>query len=480
MRKVFLDELPRWRFGKGQEDGFINWKECIGKKINFIYDDICGELEIIKYTKGKLQLNYKNRTKSIGLREFYTAQIGNILGVHTKDFKIEIGTELKDEKRDLTIIDRFYGIKNKNKQVAKWYKYKCNKCGYDEGWVIESALLRGNGCSCCCHNPQVTIKGINDLATTHPWMIPYFVNIEDCYNHTYSSGDKVLMKCPDCGKIKDNKVKIYNLYNKKSIGCSCGDGIKYPEKFMMEFLNQLGIKYTYQYMPEWIKPKRYDFYFELNNKKYIIETDGSFHKKDNTMSGQTKKESEFVDNEKDRLAIEHDIKVLRIKTYESDIEYIKNKILESNLNELFDLSNIDWIKCEEFALKNIVKEVCKYWSNKKENEFTSDLEKYFKISRTSIITYLKKGTKIWNWCYYNAKEEKRRSDILVGEKSKNEKSNRIKAYLDGNLLEDCYSKSELVRVFKNKYNIKIDIRGINDSITKCKSYKGFTFELGIN
>lgn len=40
MRKVFLDELPKWDSGKNK--GGINWKLSIGKKVKFIYDDIQG------------------------------------------------------------------------------------------------------------------------------------------------------------------------------------------------------------------------------------------------------------------------------------------------------------------------------------------------------------------------------------------------------------------------------------------------------
>src|SRR5574344_202584 len=42
----------------------------------------------------------------------------------------------------------------------------------------------------------------------------------------------------------------------------------------------------------------------------------------------------------------------------SELEYIKNNIFESKLNEIFDLSKIKWDECEEFALSNRVKEAC--------------------------------------------------------------------------------------------------------------------------
>ena len=59
MKEIFLDELPK--MGK-----YINWKESIGCKVKFIYDDINGEIEIIDYymnDNGKpyLIIKYKNR-----------------------------------------------------------------------------------------------------------------------------------------------------------------------------------------------------------------------------------------------------------------------------------------------------------------------------------------------------------------------------------------------------------------------------------
>ena len=40
MRKVFLDELPRG--GKCVNKNSINWKESIGYKVKFVYDNIEG------------------------------------------------------------------------------------------------------------------------------------------------------------------------------------------------------------------------------------------------------------------------------------------------------------------------------------------------------------------------------------------------------------------------------------------------------
>ena len=48
MRKVFLENLPRKRTGN-----FIDWKNCVGYKVHFIYDNIEGDLEIIDYIRDR-------------------------------------------------------------------------------------------------------------------------------------------------------------------------------------------------------------------------------------------------------------------------------------------------------------------------------------------------------------------------------------------------------------------------------------------
>lgn len=89
----------------------------------------------------------------------------------------------------------------------------------------------------------------------------------------------------------------------------------------------------------------------------------------------------------------------------SELEWIKNSILNSKLVDMLNLSKIDWLKCEEFALKNIVREVCDYWNNKEEWETTTTIAENNEWGIRSVITvikYLKKGT-ILGWCNYNPK-----------------------------------------------------------------------------
>ena len=78
-----------------------------------------------------------------------------------------------------------------------------------------------------------------------------------------------------------------------------------------------------------------------------------------------------------------------------------NNIIHSKLNELFDLSLIDWLKCHEYACSNLVKIVCEL---KKDNPDIKiiDIANILKLDRNTVRKYLKKGNKIWSWVNYNA------------------------------------------------------------------------------
>jgi predicted Zn-ribbon and HTH transcriptional regulator len=203
-RIVFLNDLPRYNEGSRYKNK-INWRTCIGCKVAFIYDDIEGEIKIVDYKPSTqyLYIKYMNEEVfKIKVGNFENCVLGKLLGKYTDKFKVEIGQNFIDVKHNITIIDR------KKDNSYKLYKYKCNKCGFDCGehykngvkyndyWIFESNLLKGNNCICC--KGLVTVKGINDIKTTAPWMVKYFYNEKEAEAYTKSSRNKIKIKCPDC------------------------------------------------------------------------------------------------------------------------------------------------------------------------------------------------------------------------------------------------------------------------------------------
>lgn len=464
MRKVFLESLPRW--GNGRYKGEINWKECIDCKVNFIYDDIEGEVEIVDFiSKGQnIYIKYLDkdvfRTK---VGSFKDCAFGKLLGRITGEFKIEIGQIFKDEKRDLIVIDREYRNRvdiNNNKYKDKWYKYICNICGWTDGWIEESSLLRGGRCGCCCNPPKVVVEHINSIVAndeTH-WMVKYFQDgYDEAKLYTAQSNRNIYPICPDCGIIKDKEMQISDIYNMKSIGCSCSDGKSYPEKFMLKVLEQLNVKFEIQLSKsiyKWCQEYKYDFYFELNNKNYIIETHGIQHY---SKSFYSNKKGRSLDKEKENDKLKKELALKNINEYIiidcriSDLEFIKSNILKSELNNIFDLTKIDWLKCHEFALCNLVKIVCNY---KKLNPdlSTVDIGKIMKLGASTVKKYLKSGSQL-GWCFYDAKKERSNA----GKKRKGENNHMSRKVICLNTLEVFNTGIDASK----KYNIN------NNNICLC-------------
>lgn len=329
--------------------------------------------------------------------------------------------------------------------------------------------MQNHGCPVCSN--RKVVLGINAIWDTDRWMVDLGISEEDAKKYSKCSNKKIIVTCPDCGKEK--KIKINDIYKRRSISCSCGDGKSYPEKFIMSVLGQLGLEFKAEYSPNWIKTKRYDFY--IKDIKMIIETHGRQHYEENSFKYTKNRtlEEQINDGYKRETALSNGIKhYIELDCSESNLEYIQNSILNSELAKLFDLSNINWLKCAEFANKNIVKEVCEYWNNKEKNETTIDLGKVFKLSRVSIINYLKRGVKL-GWCDYNPKEEMKK----IGEQNGKLIGKTIEIFKNNQSLGVFPSCHELERQSEELFGVKLFQSNIGDVCTgNRKHHKGFTLK----
>lgn len=382
--------------------------------------------------------------------------MGDIMG-RTPKFKLNVGMEFKDEKRNIVIIDREFRKNNKG-WSEKWYKYKCNNCGWDEGWIQQYNLLKGTGCSCCCNSPKHVVRGINDIATTDPWMIKYFVNHEDIYKYTSQSNEKVEMKCSDCGNIKT--MKICDLYIHKKVTCNCSDGISYPEKFILNLINQLKIDYIYQlnknYL-KWCDKYKYDIYIPSIN--IIIEIHGMQHYKNAGGHWQISfDEQHEIDMIKRNLAIKNKVHdYIELDCRYSNKEYIKESILNSNLVNYFNFDMVDWNKADEFATSNFIRESCNYYMKHKNKLLFKEMADNLGIHRKTLRIYLKKGRKL-GWCDYDENNNKKRIKCI--------ETNEI-----------FNSVSECVRKFENEHNIILQHSNVASVCRKERDHtKGFHFE----
>lgn len=410
MRKVFLDDLPK-KEGIGALKGreVVDWTKSVGYKVRFTYDDIEGEVNILicDVSKRKLTIKYNDCIFDIFIGHFAKCCLGKLLGKTTNEFKVKIGGIFKDDKRDLVIIDKKYKPRNgKGLSDLKWYKYKCNKCGWTEGWIEESKLLvNKRGCSCCTN--RTAVLGINTIWDTDRWMCDLGVVEEYAKKNVSGSDKKIKCICPYCGETIYKSIN--NIHNRKSIGCKCSDGQSYISKYIYSLLKQLNLDFQTEVKYNWNKyinpltnkesQASIDFVIYHNKREIPLEADGKFHRTDNHMNGQTKEMSESIDKQRDDNCLKYlGEETIRI----SDEGDIKANILNSRLSKEFNLSNIDWSKCEEFAINsNKVKEVCDYWNNKDDDTTIVSMTYELNISRSAIRKYLKQGANL-NWCSYSS------------------------------------------------------------------------------
>lgn len=399
---VDLTNLPKDNRGR------IKWKDSVGYKCKFIYNDIKGEVEIINYSNAYLTIKYLNY---------------NPFKISTSHFP---------------------------------------ECKFNKMFT----------------NPQL---GINTIWDTAKWMCDLGVSEEDAKKYTPRSDKKIKVKCPNCGREKS--IAIGSIYTGKTIGCICGDGISYPEKFITSLLDQLKVNYTKEYSPNWSDNKRYDFYFKINDKKYIIETHGIQHYNGgfNNVGGRNLKEEQENDNYKKELALKNNINYyIELDCRESNIEWIRNSIINSELSGVFNLSSIDWLKCEEFALGSRVKEICSYWhfhnDINNENLSVGGLCEIFNLSRSAIRKYLKKGADL-GWCNYNSEEEKHKTLKKNHLKVKETCSKKVEIFKDGISLGVFNSYIELENKSIDLFGTKLHYPRISEAVRGIrKSYKGFVFK----
>lgn len=336
--------------------------------------------------------------KKLMLKRQDTLESGRVksCGCINKEYFYKIG----DVVNGLLITEK--GYIPDGASYKKAYKYVCPVCGYDcgeyykngkcykEHMIRESNLKHGAGCVICSRNGFVSPK-INSLHAIRPDVEKFLVDINDSYKYSPFSNNKIKCKCPDCGKEYDKSVSKLCRYG---IGCICGDGFSYPEKFIYNMLVQLNIQFEPQFYISKDSLLRYDFY--LKEYKIILEVNGiqhykeKWHERDEIENDKKKKEFAILKGIKEENYIILDCR-------ESSLEFIKSSVLNSKLNKIFDFSQVDFIKCSEYASSNLIKQASELWNS---GEMIKEISESMKLHKHTIISYLKQGNEN-GWCVYN-------------------------------------------------------------------------------
>lgn len=297
---------------------------------------------------------------------------------------------------------------SKNSSKKMWFF--CQKNSYHKSSPkacsdFINGTKRNGGCKYCRNNDT---HKLDSLGYKFPHLATMIVGDVDIFSLAPKSNEKYHLKCPDCGHISKHKIQICNLVNQGYSCKSCGDGISLPEKFMYNILLNLGLDFYNRKTFEWSNNKEYDFYIPSLN--IIIETHGGQHYYNgNSFNSTNLKKQQDNDNYKYNLATKFIPKenYYVIDCRSSDFNFLKDNIVKT-LNNILDFSSVDWNLVWENSQKSFAKISLGLWNDGMKNAML--IADTLKLSRGTVIKYLKNGSKI-GLCDYNPKEEMKKSAL---------------------------------------------------------------------
>lgn len=377
----------------------------------------------------------------------------------------------------LLIIGKETIIKNNKKR--NFYKYRCLICDNID-IIRDDTLSRGSGCRVCCPTSQKVKKGYNDVATTNPELIKYFVNNEDVFRYTSGSHMKVTLKCDICGVTQTREVRDFC---KRGFQCECNSfKVSFPEKFMLVLLSKgykEGLVDKYIFQPSkndlgWCENKRYDFYFIYEGEEYIIETHGGQHYKGSfeKIGGKSLKMEEDNDRYKKNLALCNGIKeenYIVVDCRQSSIDYIKKSIATTKLKHIFSTESVSLSDINLYN-ETLVNQVSSLWEC---GTGVVEISRIMNMDKTTVRKILKFGSDIAKNTYSTKESLIRKKENLI-KCSVKSKSKKIKCLT---LNKFYYSYSECCKDLKQNYNIVLTRQCLSRNIKKGNyNIKGLLFE----
>lgn len=255
---------------------------------------------------------------------------------------------------------------------------QCNFCKTILHRTPNSALSRN--CSCpVCDSKLVTnrvIVGVNDLCTTRPDIASILKNPEDGYLFREKSGKKTDFICPHCKNIVNKTISEVSEFG---LRCNfCSRNYSYPNRLMTNLLSILNVAFTNEFMIH-PYPYKYDFMFQLNQQKIIVEMDGSYGHGSVDTIYMTKEEQIETDKLKDEIALENGYQMIRIDckytSASKKFDYISNNIMKSELCKILKITQDALIKADKNSQDSTVIQIASDW-NKGITDYDYYYEKY--------------------------------------------------------------------------------------------------------
>ncbi len=322
------------------------------------------------------------------------AKCAGVLRYTQKEYEAKV----KEVNPNIEVLGEYI---NMNQKIS----HRCKICNHK--WETKpNDIVKGHGCPVCSGkiigNPPEYKNSI--WSSEYKDYFSKYMTENQMKSYTPYSNRRAKIKCPDCGRYKEISP---NTLHENGLGCICGDGVSYPNKFVYSVLNQLSIEVVIEYRPSWSNRKQYDIYIpEIN---CIIENHGAQHYKDGSgIFGVTYKTEKQNDDCKENLAKTNGIiNYIVIDCRYSNKDWIKSSILNSELPRLlhFSINDINWDECDRFATSNFVKIASELWNN---GLCPYQIKEQMNLSKNTIYNYLNKGAKL-SICNYTSELSKQRT-----------------------------------------------------------------------
>lgn len=292
-----------------------------------------------------------------------------------KDFDYNVGDVVNGRK----ILNRNY------KNYKRMYTVKCETCNNVS--EIEEKRLEQHSCGVCKH--KICKPFVNDLYTMRPDLLKYLKDINESIGVGIYSNKKITVVCPVCKSEKIMSIEKFVFKNQNRCDkCNIKKG-SFGERLFSFILKENNINFQREFVFDWCKKYRYDFYlYELND---IVEIHGLQHYEECNLCEDTLKERQQKDKDKMICALSNNVSSYfiidsRISTLEYFINSCKNNKQLQLLNLNLDL-NYSLFFEEENADETIYYEIVdKYISGKSKkaiaSEYNTTTNKIYSILKT--------------------------------------------------------------------------------------------------
>lgn len=316
----------------------------------------------------------------------------------------EYANIVKEVNPHITLLSKYNSVKE---QV----RYMCNEHDIPYyGKVHKQRLLKPFQCPWCKNGHEQIEIGETDIKSMNPVMYDMLLDKsinEKCNIYSLVKTDFI---CPSCGAILKNK-SIDHVYH-RGFKCNCMDGNSLGEKFFDVVIRKVDSNIDTEFHINNNNSYRYDFGGYKNGVYWICEIQGKQHseKSFETCGGRSLEEEIENDRLKKEYALNNGIDLyIEIDSKKSGYHELIDGILNSELVQLYDFSEVDWVECYRVSLKSEIIAVCNLWNDGYKVMEICDIKG---IGKNTVRDYLTKGNDA-GFCEYDHTNSNRTSVICL-------------------------------------------------------------------